>query len=44
MSSFASDLVEQDADYTLYGDPQGRPIYTMWMSDRIRDLIPYRIG
>lgn len=40
----ASALSEFDADYTLYIDSLGRPIYTMSMSDQLRGLIPYRIG
>lgn len=38
-----SALLEFKADYTLYVDSLGRPIYTMPMSERLRDLIPYRI-
>jgi ankyrin repeat protein len=36
-------LLEFNADYTLYVDYLGRPIYTMPMSDRLRDLIAYRL-
>lgn len=39
-----SALLEFKADYTLYVDSLGRPIYTMPMSERLRNLIPYRLS